>query len=312
MRRVLIAIDGSKNALKSVAYTANLYQGNSDLEVTLLHIHPAIPSIFVEEQQDPLIRKDFEAWKLRREEKAKWFMDEASKVLQKAGLKAEQILERHHPKNIGTARDIVWEADKEGYDAMVLGKRGLSKIEEFFLGSITNEVLEISVNHPVWVVDGDVTSKRVLIAMDETDQAIELARHAGKMLRDIEGVDILLYHRCTLFTEIMIEEDKEELRVIGKRYVERQKKEISRLFKEAEKVLVNSGIDQKAIDTQFHFDVSFTDKEVSKDLLLNLKQREFGTIVMGRKGSTNAREFRMGSVCQRTLRKAKNCALWIL
>ena len=256
MRRILIATDGSEDALRSVEYVANLYGAASDVQVTLLHIYPGAPSIYQEEQHDPLIRKDFMTWKGRREEEAKRYIDEASEVLQGAGLTLEQIIGKYHPKAVGVARDIVWEADKGGYDSIVIGKKGLSKIEELLLGSITNKLLDLSVNHPIWVVDGNINSKKFLIAVDETQQAIRLGRHAGRMLKGLKGIGILLYHCCAPFSEVVLEEDMEEFKVVGKKYVELKRKRITQLFDQVVEVLVDSGIDKRAIETRFHFDPS--------------------------------------------------------
>ncbi|MBW1763701.1 MAG: universal stress protein, partial [Deltaproteobacteria bacterium] len=40
----------------------------------------------------------------------------------------------------GIARDIISEA-RSGYGTVVIGRRGLSGIEEFFLGSVSQKVL---------------------------------------------------------------------------------------------------------------------------------------------------------------------------
>jgi hypothetical protein len=57
-------------------------------------------------------------------------------------------------------------------------------IDTILLGSITSKLLEVSENHPLWLVDGKGwKSRRVLIAIDETPRAIELARYEGRMLQ---------------------------------------------------------------------------------------------------------------------------------
>ena len=42
-------------------------------------------------------------------------------------------------KNKGVARDILDEANS-GYDLIVMGRRGLSGIKEFFMGSVSQKV----------------------------------------------------------------------------------------------------------------------------------------------------------------------------
>jgi nucleotide-binding universal stress UspA family protein len=312
MRKILIATDGSYNALTAVSYVGNLYQSTSNLEVTIQHVFPAVPPIYLEEKYDPRIRKKLTAWKERREEEAKNYLSEASKVLQRAGVEEEQIQTKFGEQVVGAAQDIMWEADAKGHNAIVIGKKGLSRLEEFFLGSITNKLLELSVDHPVWAVDGDLASKKVMIAMDETEHAIDLAAYAAKMLARVDGVEILLYHCCTPFSEETMLEDKEDLKDIDIRYAERKREKMSQFFAKATAVLVDLGIDKNSIDTRFHFETSGTDKRVSKAILSDMKSEKFGTLILGRKGSTRSREFRLGSVCLRLLSEAKNCAIWIV
>jgi nucleotide-binding universal stress UspA family protein len=312
MRRVLVATDGSKNSLRSFAYLSELYGGASDVEVTLIHIYPAVPHIYLEEQHDPLIRKRYNAWKKKTQEEADRYIHDASQLLQKGGFTSEQIRAKHGEQVVGVARDIVHEADAGRYDAIVIGKKGLSKIEEFFLGSITNKLVEISWDHPLWIVEGKVGSKKVLISLDETDHTIELAKFAGRMLQGIDGVEILLYHCCPSLSDQLAEEDIKELKQIEQRYIDRKKERMTAFFDDTQKVLIGFGIKKEAIDTKFHFEASVSDKKVSKTLLSEAKKGKFGTIVMGRKGSTKAREFSLGSVSMRTLGEARNCALWIV
>lgn len=163
MRSLLIATDGSDHASRSVRYVANIYGRTPDLQVTLLHVYPTAPSIFLEEGHDPLIKKHLLEWYSARTEEAELYMEEASKLLQETGLEKDQIIAKHRPKDVGVARDIVWEADRGGHDAIIIGKKGLSRFEEFFLGSITNarefsmgsvsrQTLSEAKNCAVWII----------------------------------------------------------------------------------------------------------------------------------------------------------------
>ena len=55
-------------------------------------------------------------------------------------------------KKGGIARDIIREA-KSGYNVVVMGKRGLSGIKEFILGSVTQKVFNSAKDISVLVVD---------------------------------------------------------------------------------------------------------------------------------------------------------------
>jgi nucleotide-binding universal stress UspA family protein len=58
----------------------------------------------------------------------------------KAGFKKEKITVKVQAKKKGIARDIVAEAEAE-YDTIVMGRRGLSGIKEFVMGSVSQKVL---------------------------------------------------------------------------------------------------------------------------------------------------------------------------
>jgi len=49
-------------------------------------------------------------------------------------------------------RTIVQEAEQGGYSPIVIGRRGLSKFQEFFMGSVSNQVIQLGVEQAVWMV----------------------------------------------------------------------------------------------------------------------------------------------------------------
>ena len=61
---------------------------------------------------------------------------------------------KHAQQAVGIARDIIREMDEQKYETAVIGKKGMGWFDEYFLGSITSKLLEISENHPLWVVEG--------------------------------------------------------------------------------------------------------------------------------------------------------------
>ena len=49
MKKMLIAIDESPNALKAVEYAAQQFGVNRDIEIGLVHVLPNLPAIFWDE-----------------------------------------------------------------------------------------------------------------------------------------------------------------------------------------------------------------------------------------------------------------------
>ena len=312
MRKFLLTTDGSDSSLRSAAYLAGLYRDTADLEVTVFHVSPAIPPIYTEEIHDPAIRKKFEAWKSRKEEEARGYLQKTVRVLKEGGIPESQVKTRSSAQVVGVARDIIRKADAGRYDAVLIGKKGMGWLEEHFLGTISNKLLELAEGRPLWVVEGkDLNPKKVLIALDADEAALEVTRFAGRMLQGLKGVEILLFHFCGPYCEILDAQDSDDAREVREYFVTRERGKISQIFTQAKKILSDSGLGDPQVQTRFETDTSLTEKKASKQILA-AAQGKFGTLILGRKGITRAREFRLGSVCLRTVADAENCAVWVV
>jgi nucleotide-binding universal stress UspA family protein len=73
--------------------------------------------------------------------------------MEEAGIPGNRITVKIQVKKVGIARDIMLEAQEGKYNAIVVGRRGVSAIKEFMFGSISNKVVSFARNCTVWVVD---------------------------------------------------------------------------------------------------------------------------------------------------------------
>ena len=72
------------------------------------------------------------------------------------------------------------------------------------------------------------------------------------------------------------------------------------------------GFEEKCLGYEFHYERAARPKKVSQAILAQIEESGCGTLVIGRKGSTHAREFRVGSVALRTVAEARDCAVWVV
>lgn len=80
------------------------------------------------------------------------FIEESKSMLVNAGIRLDQISVKITGGTSSAARDILEEAKKGDYGTIVLGRRGISMLKEFFMGSVTNKVLQASYSFCVWIV----------------------------------------------------------------------------------------------------------------------------------------------------------------
>ena len=153
-RKILVAFDDSENAMRAVEYVAGLL--SKDCRITLFSVVQDTASIC--DMHSPELTPYFKSQQdsfCVLEEKKKQILSaaqvKAQAVLTAGGFPEGQIHLKSEPKKKGIARDIVAEA-QAGYDLVVLGRRGLAGIREFFMGSVSQKVLNLAQELPILIV----------------------------------------------------------------------------------------------------------------------------------------------------------------
>jgi nucleotide-binding universal stress UspA family protein len=161
LHNVLIAVDGSQNSRRAVVYAGMVFSPNPEARLVLFQILPAISRMNLDKKEIKEIdarkmeRPDLAGlyWRAEDEDKMNKFFAEAEDILGKAGVKPEQIKSKFGVKKLEIADAILEEAELGKYDTLILGRRGLSRVREFFLGSISTKVVREARGCAVCVVE---------------------------------------------------------------------------------------------------------------------------------------------------------------
>ena len=154
-KKILLAIDDSENARRAVEFVANFFAPNN--KITLFNVIPDTAALCAMNSPEltPYFTSQQSSFCLLEEKKKKLVneaMEKAKRILLDAKFEEKNIAIKSEVKKGGIARDIIREA-KAGYNVVVMGKRGLSGIKEFILGSVTQKVFNSAMDISVLVVD---------------------------------------------------------------------------------------------------------------------------------------------------------------
>ena len=154
-KKILLAIDDSENAQRAVQFVATFF--TTDSHITLFNVisdtatlcemnSPELTPYFLSQQSSFCILED------KKKELVNEAIDKAKEILLEAGFEEKNIAVKLETKKSGVARDIVNEA-KSGYSAIVMGRRGLTGIKDFILGSISHKVFNAAKDVSILVVN---------------------------------------------------------------------------------------------------------------------------------------------------------------
>ena len=112
----------------------------------------SIIDFFNPEIDDLSLSEQKELYDLAKEEINPVFK-KAVTALTNAGFDKKQITTNLISGVGSRAGTIVEEARRGGCGTIVIGRRGISKVEEFFMGRVSNKVINLARDMAVWVVN---------------------------------------------------------------------------------------------------------------------------------------------------------------
>jgi nucleotide-binding universal stress UspA family protein len=154
-QKILVSFDDSENAMRAVEFIATSF--TKEQEITLFSVLPDTAAIC--DMNSPSLtpyfiskQTEFCALEDQKKEFVNEALQKAKELLLNVGFEEKNITIKVGTKKKGVVRDIINEANS-GYDTIVLGRRGLSGIKDFILGSVSQKVLHLAKDISVILVD---------------------------------------------------------------------------------------------------------------------------------------------------------------
>jgi nucleotide-binding universal stress UspA family protein len=159
MKKMLIAIDGSESSFRAVEYAATQFSGLADLHITLFHVLPYPPAPLWDDGHIPTKEekeereKGIERWLTGQRVKSEPMFDKAISIMTRHGIPENRIGKKMISDSIDVAGSIIEETADGGYQTLILGRRGLSAVKKFLMGSVTAKVISHGAGMAVCVVE---------------------------------------------------------------------------------------------------------------------------------------------------------------
>jgi len=291
--KLLLAYDGSNLALDSVRYVGEVFP-HEKAEIVIFYVETKIPRSFwrMERELDfrfqpPQIR----AAMAQRKKTVNLAMKKAEKILLDSGFASTSISTRIHIKNQGIVQDIV-EESHQGYHALVIGRKGHSRIKDLLVETLPMKLLGKIKNIPLIVVGKKPDHKNILVAFDGTREILKAVKYLSSLI-STRGCRLLLCH------------SQQSRRLSGGISGENTESE---LFDLPMDYLLEAGFSRD----QISFEIMENEKNATHCILNRARQGNYGTIVIGRRALKPLKRLMRTRVGNKIYQNADNHVVWIV
>ena len=147
-RHIMIAVDSSDNARRAVLFVGDFFGCYAGFQVTLLHIILEPEATFFPNDAER------EKWLAAKREEAEKVMGEYRHILVDAGFPEDKVNVRIDTMQAPSVADcIIREQEEMKCCTIVIGRRGISKKEEFIFGSTSNKIIHEAKKCAVLVIE---------------------------------------------------------------------------------------------------------------------------------------------------------------
>lgn len=306
-KKILLAVDDSTCSRHAIQYAVKMSSVIRDLTYTIFHVQATISQFLLDEAEtDYKARAELKKLVRKNVEDAKGILEKCKAQMVRAGIAEKSIDVTTQPKLLGLPKDILEYAQQGLYDAIVVGRRGFSRIQQVFMDSVTAKLVEHSKLIPVWVLDGNVTSTKIMVAVDGSESSLRAVDHLSFMVGESPKIKVTLFHVIPKVGGHCAIDFNEKESGVDKITTQGNLHCVEHFYAHAQKKFREAGIQENQIEIKR---IKRT-MNVGKAIVDEAKNGNYGTVIIGRRGASRA--FFMGSVSRYVLDRISNRALWLI
>jgi len=286
-KHLLVTVSEKKDALYAVRFVGHFFSNREAAKVTLFYTAPKPPSVW-EGEKTLDGERQMEQQAKAHEAKGRRALEEAKKELVQMGFPQDQVETKLIVRRVSKVDEIIREGAEGLYDAVVLGRRGLSRFEEAFDESVSRKLLEEKCNFPVWVCRNPVLDRKdVLVCVDGSDAAYCIVDHAGFILREEPD------HKVTL--------------LLVRRKGKISTSEADEIVSKSKDILLRHEFPEERTRIQV-----VDDGNIPKTIMEHAEEGKYAVVATGRTGMDRGllKKMFMGSVSQTLFREMERSVLW--
>lgn len=150
----------------------------------------------------------------------------------------------------------------------------------------------------------DYSFKKILIALDASENAMRAIRYCGEITGSAPGFHIKLLHVMRYPARDHYPSEEE-----WKQACDSVRSRGQKILSEGAALLMTYGLNSEAVHTMT---INAQGSSIATAILKVQQEEGYGTVVAGRRGVSKAEEFLFGSVSNKIVHYASNCTVWVV
>jgi len=307
-KKLLVAIDGSIYSSNTLHYLEQLFARLDDIRLHLLSVVTCNQSQGASAWLDELeMMSTLSNEEQKRFATAKKYLRQAADRLGRNGIGPDQVTTDVKISTTSPGAEVLSVARKGMFDALVLGRRGVSRLEELILGSVSSTMFEKCHDVPIWIVDGQVDSRKFLVPVDGSHFTLQAVDHLCFMLKENPYAEITLFHSKAMFAQRQDLKEGFCSRFLPEEWCQAHSKDADLYFLAPRQMLINSGFPAERIHRRETKKGMYPSRQIVRQALID----DFGTIVMGRRDKEIVKGV-FGSVTEKVVAMSVDTAVWVV
>lgn len=286
-KHLLVTVGEDPSAFYGVRFLGGFFSARTKAEtrITLFYAAPGPARVWPHEVTHETVRRSGEQ-SARIETDAREHLDQARELCISQGFAPDMVHKKLIVRASTRIKDILAEGEDGLYDAVVLGRRGLTRLSEFLDESLTRRMMAESYHFPLWICRRPGTGRRdVLVCVDGSQPSLKITDHVGFMLSGDDS------HKAVLCQAGRPGDPA-----------------IQRNLDLAAATLRENGFAPERISTRI-----LPGDNVAQTLLAEAERGRYAVVAVGQTGAGQAtlRKFFFGSVSDTLFRKLEGAVLWV-
>ncbi|MBF0235966.1 MAG: hypothetical protein HQK65_23470 [Desulfamplus sp.] len=181
-KHFMITVSEDKSCLCGVRFAGYFFSDKQNIKATLFTTAPKPPLLW--ENEHSLTADIHQQKQLQNiHNQINTSLNNAKQVCTQLGFLPENMNTKLQNRLFSKVSDIIQEGEKGLYDAVIIGRRGLTMIEKMFDESVSEELFQQTFTFPLWLCRSvEPNRKNVLLYVDGSETSYRMADHVGYVL----------------------------------------------------------------------------------------------------------------------------------